>query len=101
MDKHGNNYNDEKIDVKSKPLTEVDSQNILLNGEGEKDDETASLLPPRIGGGLSRKLDQKPQRKVQWKDNNGKKLEEVLEYQPSDESDSDDEDSDSCICRIM
>ncbi|MCE3215261.1 hypothetical protein HAX54_001507 [Datura stramonium] len=51
-------------------------------------------------GGLSKKT-AKPKRKVQWNDINGNKLTEVLEFQPSDASDSDDDESDSCICIIM
>lgn len=80
MDTNGKDYSSDKIDVNNKPLTDVDSKTVLLNGERKEDDETASLLPPRKGG-LSRKLG-KPQRKVQWKDSNGNKLTEVLEFQP-------------------
>ncbi|PWA93674.1 hypothetical protein CTI12_AA068360 [Artemisia annua] len=51
--------------------------------------------------GLSKKKSGKKQRKVQWNDRNGHKLTEVLEYQPSDVSDSEDEESDACLCIIM
>ncbi|CAJ1976529.1 unnamed protein product [Sphenostylis stenocarpa] len=71
------------------------------NREDEKDSN--SLLPaPR--GGMSRKSDKtKRKRKVQWNDKIGNKLVEVLEYVPSDVSDSDSEDEgvDSCVCSIM
>ncbi|KAK3187665.1 hypothetical protein Dsin_027226 [Dipteronia sinensis] len=67
--------------------------------DGEEYSESNSLLPPRKGG-MSRKSD-KTRRKVQWNDRNGDKLVEVLEFEPSDASDSDDEESDSCICTIM
>ncbi|KAG4983251.1 hypothetical protein AAZX31_10G128700 [Glycine max] len=66
---------------------------------GEDDSDSNSLLPPRRGG-MSRNCE-KTRRKVQWNDRNGNKLAEVLEYEPSDVSDSEDEDSDSCICAIM
>ncbi|KAG6668563.1 uncharacterized protein LOC122276533 isoform X2 [Carya illinoinensis] len=66
---------------------------------GEEDSESNSLLPPRRGG-ISRKSE-KTRLKVQWNDKNGNKLAEVLEFYPSDASDSDDEDSDSCICTVM
>ncbi|KAK7393657.1 hypothetical protein VNO78_22218 [Psophocarpus tetragonolobus] len=62
---------------------------------GDDDSDSNSLLPPRRGG-MSRNSD-KTRRKVQWNDRNGNKLAEVLEYEPSDVSDSEDEDSDSCI----
>lgn len=68
----------------------------------EEDDESKRLLsPPRIGE-IS-KEDSKTKRKVQWNDTNGgNKLAEVVEFQPSDVSDTDDDDdSDSCFCTIM
>lgn len=100
MDSNGNDFKSVSSDVKNKTLSDVNSKTSLLNGERkEVEDETVSLLPPRRGG-LSRKLE-KSQRKVMWNDNCGNKLAEVLEYQPSDTSDSDDEESDSCICRVM
>ncbi|KAM0919867.1 hypothetical protein ACQ4PT_008005 [Festuca glaucescens] len=71
---------------------------------GSKDDvgERKALLPPRRPeGGTARKGQKKPKRRVQWKDTHGKKLVEVLEFQPSDSSDSDDEYLDTCICAIM
>lgn len=73
-------------------------------GAGSKDDagERRALLPPRRPeGGTARKGQKKPKRRVQWKDTHGKKLVEVLEFQPSDSSDSDDEYLDTCICAIM
>ncbi|KAF3968693.1 hypothetical protein ACB098_02G091400 [Castanea mollissima] len=66
---------------------------------GEQDSESNSLLPPRRDEMLRKS--EKTRRKVQWNDKNGNKLAEVLEFDPSDASDSDDEDSDSCICTIM
>lgn len=94
-------YDCDKSDVKNKTLSDVDSKTSLLNGDRkEEEDETTTLLIPPRRGGLSRKVE-KPQRKVMWNDNNGNKLAQVLEYQPSDVSDSDDEESDSCLCRIM
>lgn len=88
---------------KIKPLGNMDSQKVKLLAEEEEeeeaDSETKSLLPPPRGG-MSRKSD-KSRRKVQWNDRNGNKLVEVLEFQPSDASDSDDEDADACICTVM
>ncbi|CAA6666476.1 unnamed protein product [Spirodela intermedia] len=41
-------------------------------------------------------------RKVRWNDRHGNKLAEVLEFQPSDNSDSEADDyGDSCICAVM
>ncbi|KAM1301793.1 hypothetical protein ACFX2I_012726 [Malus domestica] len=76
-----------------------DSQKVEENVNGDEDSESNSLLPPRRGG-MSRKSN-KTRRKVQWNDRNGNNLVEVLEFEPSDVSDSDDEDADSCICIIM
>ncbi|KAI7744453.1 hypothetical protein M8C21_016584 [Ambrosia artemisiifolia] len=81
---------------------------LIENGNQEKsgekvedeDDESKKLLLPNKGG-LSKKSSRNKHRKVQWNDRNGYKLAEVLEYQPSDVSDSEDEDEDSCICNIM
>ncbi|XP_062209820.1 uncharacterized protein LOC133911549 isoform X3 [Phragmites australis] len=72
---------------------------------GSKDDTAAgerkALLPRQPSGGMARKSHKGPKRRVQWKDRHGKKLTEVLEFQPSDSSDSDDEYLDTCICSIM
>ncbi|KAL3582600.1 hypothetical protein D5086_016932 [Populus alba] len=48
---------------------------------GEDYSEFQALLPPRKGG-MSRSPD-KVRRKVQWNDNNGNKLVEILEFEPS------------------
>lgn len=87
MDKKGNDdYKGEEVGgVKTEGLSsDLVSHNVNKEEgeEEEEDDERARLLPPRIGGDLSRKVDQKTRRKVRWKDNVGKKLVEVLEYQP-------------------
>lgn len=99
METNGKDVNSELIGSKNKGVVIMDSQNVVLNGQREEDDESAALLLPRRGG-LSKKT-VKPKRKVQWNDNNGNNLTEVLEFQPSDVSDSDNEDLDSCICSIM
>lgn len=65
----------------------------------EKESEAESLLPPR-NGGIS-KEPTKTRRKVHWKDTYGNKLAEILEFQPSDGSDSDEDDSEPCLCTIM
>ncbi|KAJ0612506.1 hypothetical protein HanHA300_Chr01g0028301 [Helianthus annuus] len=80
----------------------IDNGNQEKGGEKveNEDDESKKLLLPKKGG-LSKKKSGNKHRKVQWNDRNGYKLAEVLEYQPSDVSDSEDEDEDSCICNIM
>ncbi|EOY06155.1 hypothetical protein QUC31_016434 [Theobroma cacao] len=83
----------------NKILGAIDSPKLEDHADGEEYSESNSLLPPKKGG-MSRKPE-KTRRKVQWNDKNGNKLVEVLEFEPSDVSDSDDEDSDSCICIIM
>ncbi|XP_028769568.1 uncharacterized protein LOC114737205 [Neltuma alba] len=83
----------------NKPVASVDAERVEDRTNGEDDSDSHSLLPPRRGG-LSRKSD-KTRRKVQWNDRNGNQLVEVLEFIPSDDSDSEDEESDSCICTIM
>ncbi|KAJ0967535.1 hypothetical protein J5N97_024452 [Dioscorea zingiberensis] len=71
-------------------------------GEHNKDEETDSLFPTVVAnGGITRNKKKRTRRRVQWKDRNGSKLVEVLEYQLSDSSDSDDEFLDSCLCTMM
>ncbi|KAL3648747.1 hypothetical protein CASFOL_005150 [Castilleja foliolosa] len=60
--------------------------------DDDDDDESQTLLSQKS---------EIPKKKVQWLDKNGDKLAEILEFQPSDVSDSDEDDSDSCICTIM
>ncbi|KAM0949343.1 putative BRCT domain, BRCA1-associated, BRCT domain superfamily [Dioscorea sansibarensis] len=68
----------------------------------KKDEETDALFPKvAANGGIMRNKKKKTRRRVQWKDRNGSKLVEVLEYQLSDSSDSDDEFLDSCLCTMM
>ncbi|KAI3469814.1 hypothetical protein Pfo_026477 [Paulownia fortunei] len=85
------NHHSLKSDVNTNNLHSVESPKAVVNGESHGDDESQSLL----------KKSEKPRRKVQWLDKNGDKLAEILEFQPSDVSDSDEEDSDSCLCKIM
>lgn len=70
---------EDKDEIKSKLLVNGNQEKDLIDEETE--DETKKLLLPRKGG-LSTKSGKKHQ-KVQWNDNNGNKLTEVLEYQPS------------------
>lgn len=55
-------------------------------GAGSKDDadagERKALLPRQPPGGMARKARKPSNRRVQWKDRHGKKLTEVLEFQP-------------------
>ncbi|KAI4345873.1 hypothetical protein L6164_012961 [Bauhinia variegata] len=82
------------------PEATLSSPKVEDHVHGEYDSDSNSLLPPRSGG-MSRKSDNAI-RKVQWNDKNGNKLVEVLEFEPSDVSDSEDDgDSDSCACTIM
>ncbi|PSR97940.1 GTPase [Actinidia chinensis var. chinensis] len=99
MDKKSKDFNNVKNSSISKPLVSGDPEKMESNGEVQEDKETVSLLPSRRGG-LSKKAG-RPRLKVQWNDKDGNKLAEIVEYQPSDTSDSDDEDSDSCMCVIM
>ncbi|CAN0904828.1 hypothetical protein LINGRAHAP2_LOCUS23322 [Linum grandiflorum] len=67
----------------TKPLICKDSdqvENQVNDGEDEDESESKSLLTPRKGG-MSTKS-HKPGRKVQWNDNNGHKLVEILEFEP-------------------
>ncbi|GLU08216.1 hypothetical protein SLE2022_251400 [Rubroshorea leprosula] len=84
---------------KNKLLDTVDSPEGEDQTDGEEDSESNSLLPPKKSE-MSRKSDKTP-RKVQWNDKNGNNLVEIVEFEPSDVSDSEDEDSDSCVCTIM
>ncbi|CAN8315914.1 unnamed protein product [Cochlearia groenlandica] len=84
----------------SKAIVSVNSSEIEEEEEEEEESsESRSLLPPRKGG-MSRSTD-KIKRNVQWNDNKGDNLAEVLVYEPSEVSDTDDDESDSCICTIM
>lgn len=82
----------------SKPYSVEESK----EEEEEDDGEAKSLLQSakRTNGGI-KKRQKSSRRRVQWNDRNGNKLVEILEYQPSDSSDSEDEYGDSCICTIM
>ncbi|EYU32576.1 hypothetical protein ABFS82_14G027700 [Erythranthe guttata] len=94
---------DINIDAISGSMNSIlESPKVMIMEESESDveDESRALLQSE-NGGLSKKSE-KPKRKVQWLDRSGdNKLAEILEFQPSDVSDSEEEDSDSCICRIM
>ncbi|KAI4318151.1 hypothetical protein L6164_025955 [Bauhinia variegata] len=84
----------------NKPAATLCTPKVENPVNGEYDNDSNSLLPPRRGG-MSRNSDN-TRRKVQWNDKNGNKLAEVLEFEPSDVSDSEEEDNeDSCICTIM
>ncbi|KAK9724263.1 hypothetical protein RND81_05G059400 [Saponaria officinalis] len=90
-------------DTKTKPLIsslkpqreEIEEDVLIMEDEY---DESERLLPSN--GGIS-EGSLKTRRKVQWNDSIGNKLAEILEFQPSDVSDSDDDDSDLCFCTIM
>ncbi|PIN17918.1 hypothetical protein CDL12_09418 [Handroanthus impetiginosus] len=85
--------------VKIDEINNLESPKVVMIEESDGEDESQALLPSDKGE-LSTKPE-KPRRKVQWLDRNGHKLAEIVEFQPSDVSDSDEDDSDSCICRIM
>lgn len=79
MDKRAKDFVNVKSSSKVKPLLSVGSEKIQLNGEIEGDEEKVSLLPPRRGG--MSKSPGKPRLKVQWNDEDGSKLAEVVEFQ--------------------
>ncbi|CAK8572011.1 unnamed protein product [Lathyrus sativus] len=84
------------VAVASLDCKKVDEDHV--NGKNDSDSNDLLTLPRK--GGMSRKLNKsKTSKRVQWNDMIGNKLVEVLEYEPSDDSDS--EDDDSCICSIM
>ncbi|KAL9240282.1 hypothetical protein vseg_014520 [Gypsophila vaccaria] len=91
-------------DAKTKPLISSmkpqreEIEDVIMDDDDD-DDESVRLLKNNNGGisGKSNKIS----RKVQWNDRHGNKLAEILEFQPSDVSDSDDDDADSCYCTIM
>ncbi|GAB2294340.1 hypothetical protein Dimus_028550 [Dionaea muscipula] len=74
-------------------------------GTVEDNDDSESLLPVTQMNEKKMTPNEvllpKARRKVQWNDNVGNKLAEVMEYQPSERSDSDDEESDACLCALM
>ncbi|KAF8053024.1 hypothetical protein N665_1475s0007 [Sinapis alba] len=88
--------NNHKAIIVSLKSSEVEDQVC----EEEEESESQCLLPPPRKGGMSTSSD-KIKRTVQWTDNKGDNLAEVLVYEPSEVSDSDDDDSDACICTIM
>ncbi|KAA0049218.1 uncharacterized protein E5676_scaffold434G001950 [Cucumis melo var. makuwa] len=79
---------------KEKTMDSAAAGEVGDHSNGEEYSESNALLPPRRGG-MSRKLN-KPRMKVRWNDSNGNNLAEILEFQPSDVSDSGDEEADSC-----
>nr|GMD70044.1 uncharacterized protein LOC111401535 isoform X1 [Ipomoea batatas] len=84
---------------KNKLVEGMESQKDVLNGEKEDEDESKSLLPSKRGGLLKKPVN--PKLKVQWNDRNGDKLAEILEFQPSETSDSEEEESDSWTRLLM
>ncbi|XXG61874.1 hypothetical protein AAC387_Pa05g0368 [Persea americana] len=85
---------------RSKQDVDLVSEKDKVGVDKEENEESNSLLSPRGSGMVER--ERSSRRKVQWNDKNGNKLFEVLEFQPSDSSDSDSDDGvDTCICAIM
>ncbi|KAL4272795.1 hypothetical protein GQ457_13G026280 [Hibiscus cannabinus] len=87
---------------KNTSFSSIDSAETEDHTDGEDYSESNALLVPKRGG-MSRKSD-KTRRNVQWNDRNGNKLVEILEFEPSDVSDSDEDDDDAkdyCMCIIM
>ncbi|KAI0525146.1 hypothetical protein KFK09_004538 [Dendrobium nobile] len=67
----------------------------------EEDVEASSLLSSALKkGGMKGRRQRSRRKKVRWNDCNGNKLVEVMEFQPSDSSDSEDEyrSTDSIWC---
>ncbi|KAK8571933.1 hypothetical protein V6N12_028001 [Hibiscus sabdariffa] len=73
-------------------LSSIDSAETEDHTDREDYSESNALLVPKRGG-MSRKSD-KTRRNVQWNDRNGNKLVEIMEFEPSDVSDSDGDDDD-------
>ncbi|XP_020572976.1 uncharacterized protein LOC110019585 isoform X2 [Phalaenopsis equestris] len=70
----------------------------------EKEVETSSLLCSALKkGGMKGRRQRSRRKKVQWNDCNGNKLVEIMEFQPSDSSDSEDEyrSTDSIWCDAL
>lgn len=63
-----------------KPLNTTECEKFENETNGEEYSETKALLSPRRGG--TARISDKTRRKVQWNDKNGKKLAEVLEFEP-------------------
>ncbi|XP_010936010.1 uncharacterized protein [Elaeis guineensis] len=80
-------------ETKSSVFVDSKRDGVDKGEEKEEDGETNSLLRPVSNGGLAAKRQKSSRRKVQWNDRNGNKLVEVLEFQPSDSSDSEDDSS--------
>ncbi|CAL9106335.1 unnamed protein product [Musa textilis] len=77
-----------------KPSGVPDTKDDGLSDDEEEDGETDSLLTSSsVNGGLAGKQQKGSRRKVRWNDSNGDKLVEVLEFEPSDSSDSEDDSS--------
>ncbi|KAJ8459287.1 hypothetical protein OPV22_032213 [Ensete ventricosum] len=77
-----------------KPSLVPDAKDEGLSDEEGEDRETDSLLTSSsVNGGLAGKQLKSSRRNVQWNDRNGHKLVEVLEFEPSDSSDSEDDSS--------
>ncbi|XP_011073570.1 uncharacterized protein LOC105158483 [Sesamum indicum] len=92
------NHKGVKIDRSNNGFSNLKSPAVVVIEESGRDDESQALLSFQDVG-LSK--DSEKRKSVQWLDKNGDKLAEILEFQPSDVSDSDEEESDSCMCRIM
>ncbi|XP_020079699.1 uncharacterized protein LOC109703496 isoform X1 [Ananas comosus] len=74
----------------NKPSVEFGSEEVVDKEEDEE--ETNMLLRTTVNGGIVEgKGPKSSRRKVQWNDLNGNKLVEVLEFQPSDSSDSEED----------
>ncbi|CAA7403266.1 unnamed protein product [Spirodela intermedia] len=75
----------------------------VVDGEESGDQESRPLLAASRRVAVMAKGSQRnAKRKVRWNDRHGNKLAEVLEFQPSDNSDSEADDyGDSCICAVM
>ncbi|CAD5174721.1 unnamed protein product [Musa acuminata subsp. malaccensis] len=90
-----------KVCNRNRPSAVVESVK-GANRREEAEAEKESLLPAEESGGVATGRRKKGSaRNVQWNDCKGDNLVEVLEFQPSDSSDSEDEYLDSCLCTIM
>ncbi|KAL6503523.1 hypothetical protein OROGR_025446 [Orobanche gracilis] len=72
-----------KTDASNNGLNSLMSPNPVMIRESDVNDESRTLLPPAEDYGNLSKDSDKLKRKVQWLDNSGDELAQILEFQPS------------------
>ncbi|PKA59424.1 hypothetical protein AXF42_Ash019578 [Apostasia shenzhenica] len=74
-----------------KPSIVIDSKEGVDKGKDEDGKRNCFLSSALKKGGMKGRRQRSRAKKVRWNDCNGDKLVEVMEFQPSDSSDSEDE----------